>query len=83
MSGAGSGRHTISADEWRQIVDSAVETAIVTTDLGGRVTSWSEGARRIFGWTDDLPFVLFFPAVIGASILFNHALGLFATARAL
>jgi PAS domain S-box-containing protein len=52
MSGAGSGRHTISADEWRQIVDSAVETAIVTTDLEGRVTSWSEGARRIFGWTE-------------------------------
>ena len=52
MSGAGSGRHTISADEWRQIVDSAVETAIVTTDLEGRVTSWNEGARRIFGWTE-------------------------------
>jgi hypothetical protein len=43
----------------------------------------SHWRHAIFGWTDDLPFVLFFPAVIGASILFNHALGLFATARAL
>ncbi|MGK9055662.1 PAS domain S-box protein [Neorhizobium petrolearium] len=41
----------ISADEWRQIVDSAVGTAIITTDLEGRVTSWSEGASRMLGWT--------------------------------
>jgi PAS domain S-box-containing protein len=53
MSAAGAGRHAITADEWRQIVDSAVETAIITTDLEGRVTSWNEGARRIFGWTED------------------------------
>ena len=44
---------SITADEWRQIVDSAVETAIVSTDLEGRVTSWSEGARRILGWTAE------------------------------
>ncbi|MGN6497762.1 MAG: PAS domain S-box protein [Tsuneonella sp.] len=41
----------ISADQWRQIVDSAVETAIISTDMRGRVTSWSAGAQRIFGWT--------------------------------
>jgi len=41
----------ISADEWRQIVDSAVGTAIITTDLEGRVTSWNEGASRMLGWT--------------------------------
>ncbi|WP_208759560.1 PAS domain S-box protein [Sphingobium fuliginis] len=41
----------ISADEWRQIVDGAVGTAIVTTDLEGRVTSWNEGASRMLGWT--------------------------------
>ena len=34
----------ISAGEWRQIVDSAVDTAIISTDRQGRVTSWSEGA---------------------------------------
>ncbi|OYW44042.1 MAG: histidine kinase [Sphingomonadales bacterium 32-68-7] len=50
---AGAGRHSITADEWRQIVDSAVETAIITTDLAGRVTSWSEGARRILGWDEE------------------------------
>jgi len=27
----------ISADEWRQIVDSAVGTVIITMELGGRV----------------------------------------------
>ena len=37
---------------WRQIVDSAVDTAIISTDTEGRVTSWSEGARRILGWTE-------------------------------
>lgn len=41
----------ISAGEWRQIVNSAVGTAIITTDLEGRVTSWNEGASRILGWT--------------------------------
>ena len=41
----------IGADEWRQIVDSAVETAIISTDLEGRVTSWNEGACQILGWS--------------------------------
>jgi PAS domain S-box-containing protein len=43
--------YAIGADEWRQIVDSAVGTAIITTDLEGRVTSWNEGASRMLGWT--------------------------------
>lgn len=42
----------ISAAEWRQIVDSAVDTAIITTDREGRITSWNEGARRILGWSE-------------------------------
>ncbi|HEY1753057.1 MAG TPA: ATP-binding protein [Caulobacteraceae bacterium] len=42
----------ITAAEWRQIVQSATDTAIVSTDPDGRVTSWSEGARRILGWTE-------------------------------
>ncbi|WP_343517890.1 PAS domain S-box protein [Sphingomonas sp.] len=46
------GRETITAAEWRQIVDSAVDTAIITTDREGRITSWNEGARHIFGWSE-------------------------------
>jgi PAS domain S-box-containing protein len=47
------GRAEISAQEWRQIVESATDTAIVTIDLDGRVTSWNEGARQILGWTAE------------------------------
>jgi len=43
----------ISAPEWRQIVQSATETAIISTDPIGKVTSWSEGAHRILGWTEQ------------------------------
>jgi PAS domain S-box-containing protein len=43
---------SISADEWRQIVDSAVETAIVTIDTEGRVKSWNRGAETILGWSE-------------------------------
>ncbi|TXN19662.1 PAS domain S-box protein [Methylobacterium sp. WL9] len=35
----------------RQILDSAVDYAIVTMDLDGIVTSWNLGAERIVGWT--------------------------------
>ncbi len=36
----------------RQIIDSAVDYAIIGTDLNGKVTRWNEGARRIFGWAE-------------------------------
>jgi PAS domain S-box-containing protein len=52
-SGVRFGPDAISALEWRQIVQSAIDTAIITTDPEGRVTSWSEGARRILGWTEE------------------------------
>ena len=42
----------LTALQWRQIVESATDTAIITTDGLGRVTSWNEGARRILGWTE-------------------------------
>ncbi|HEX2560264.1 PAS domain S-box protein [Phenylobacterium sp.] len=35
----------------RQIIESATDFAIITTDLQGRVTSWNPGAEAIFGWT--------------------------------
>jgi PAS domain S-box-containing protein len=47
------GQAPITADQWRQIVDSAVDTAIITTDLDGRVVTWGEGARRILGWSAE------------------------------
>ena len=37
----------------RQILDSAIDYAIVAFDLEGRVTRWNEGARRVLGWTED------------------------------
>jgi PAS domain S-box-containing protein len=40
------------AQRWRQIVDSATDTAIISTNLAGKVTSWSLGAQRILGWTE-------------------------------
>jgi len=36
-----------------QIFDSVTDHAIMVTDLVGQVTHWNEGARRIFGWTED------------------------------
>jgi PAS domain S-box-containing protein len=42
----------ITASQWRQIVNSATDTAIISTDSEGRVTSWNEGAHRILGWTE-------------------------------
>lgn len=42
-----------NAEAWRQIVDSAVYTAIITTDAKGKITTWNEGARRILGWTEE------------------------------
>jgi PAS domain S-box-containing protein len=36
----------------RQVLDSAVDSAIVASALDGRVTNWNEGARRILGWSE-------------------------------
>src|ERR1700755_1387611 len=38
---------------WRQIVNSAIDTAVISTDADGRVTSWSRGAEHILGWTEQ------------------------------
>ena len=70
------GRHSITADEWRQIVDSAVDTAIIATDVEGRVTSWNEGAHRLLGWREEemLGGTLegLFPDGLGAAALENE-----------
>jgi PAS domain S-box-containing protein len=39
--------------QWRQIVDSASDTGIISLDLQGRVTSWNAGACLILGWTEQ------------------------------
>ncbi|WP_421999291.1 ATP-binding protein [Reyranella sp.] len=43
---------TITASQWRQIVNGATDTAIISTDPEGRVTSWNAGAQLILGWTE-------------------------------
>ena len=40
-----------SVQAWRQIVDSAIDTAIISIDRDGRVTSWNAGAGHILGWS--------------------------------
>jgi PAS domain S-box-containing protein len=42
----------LTAAQWRQIVNGATDTAIISTDRDGRVTSWSNGAQRILGWSE-------------------------------
>jgi PAS domain S-box-containing protein len=48
-----SGSSPLSATQWRQIVNSATDTAIISTDENGMVTSWNSGAEKIFGWTES------------------------------
>lgn len=43
----------LTASQWRQIVNGAADTAIISIDRQGRVTSWNAGATRILGWDED------------------------------
>jgi PAS domain S-box-containing protein len=36
----------------RQVLDSALDYAIIAVDLDGKVTRWNQGARQIMGWTE-------------------------------
>ncbi len=36
----------------RQILDSAIDYAIIAFDPAGKVTRWNEGAHRVLGWTE-------------------------------
>jgi PAS domain S-box-containing protein len=38
---------------YRQIVECALDYAIIGTDLQGRIVSWSPGADRLLGWTGE------------------------------
>jgi PAS domain S-box-containing protein len=38
---------------YRQIVECAVDYAIIGTDLQGRIVSWSAGARHLLGWAEE------------------------------
>lgn len=37
----------------QQILDSAVDTGIITLDEQGAITSWSRGAEKLLGWAQD------------------------------
>jgi PAS domain S-box-containing protein len=41
----------ITASQWTQIVNSAADTAIISLDRRGRITSWNTGATNILGWS--------------------------------
>jgi PAS domain S-box-containing protein len=43
----------LSAAQLRQIINGATDTAIISTDKTGLVTSWSFGAQQIFGWSEE------------------------------
>jgi PAS domain S-box-containing protein len=43
----------ILAPQWRQIVNGAIDTAIISTDSDGCVTSWNRGAELILGWREN------------------------------
>jgi PAS domain S-box-containing protein len=47
------GGSPITAPQWRQIVNGATDTAIISTDTAGHVTSWNKGAELILGWTES------------------------------
>lgn len=35
------------------VLESAIDYAIITLDLHGKITSWSKGAEIILGWAED------------------------------
>ncbi|OGB20665.1 MAG: hypothetical protein A3I66_23825 [Burkholderiales bacterium RIFCSPLOWO2_02_FULL_57_36] len=49
-----SAQNLIGAESrYRQIFNSATDFGIISADLRGVLTSWNEGARRIFGWSEQ------------------------------
>ncbi len=37
----------------QHVIDSAIDFAIIVTDLDGIVTAWNAEAERIFGWRNE------------------------------
>ncbi len=62
-----------TVERYRQILDSAVETGIITMDRSGTVTGWSAGATAILGWAETemlgQSLARIFPAEGGAAQL--------------
>jgi PAS domain S-box-containing protein len=42
----------ISEDRNRQVLDSAIDYAIIASDLDGRITRWNAGAQNVLGWSE-------------------------------
>lgn len=42
-----------SDEFYRLLVENAREYGIIALDVNGCITHWNEGARRIFGWSED------------------------------
>src|SRR4051794_24756155 len=42
-----------SEDRLRLLIESAVDYAIFTVDIGNRITSWNAGAERLLGWSEN------------------------------
>ncbi|SEL99159.1 PAS domain S-box-containing protein [Xaviernesmea oryzae] len=42
-----------SAHHAKQVLDGAIDYAIIALDIEGRITRWNEGARRILGWREE------------------------------
>jgi PAS domain S-box-containing protein len=40
------------SDYYRSVVESAIDSAIIAFDADGRVTSWSQGAQTLLGWSE-------------------------------
>jgi PAS domain S-box-containing protein len=40
-------------DRSRQILDSAMDFAIIATNLAGKITRWNKGAEKVLGWTEE------------------------------
>ena len=43
----------VADDQYRSIVESAIDFAIIALDADGIVTDWSAGAREAFGWSSE------------------------------
>lgn len=55
----------MSEDFFRQVLDSLEDYAVITTDTGGNINSWNNGAEKVLGYTE--------PEILGlnASIFFT------------